>query len=81
MTLSLPDHPNIVKLEEIIYANESEERIKLPGGEKSKAVDALVLEALHGGELFYHIIEYGRFNADLARTFFTQITDGCLALQ
>ena len=80
MTLKLPDHPNIVKLEEIVYANESPYVIKLPGGEKSKSVDALVLEALHGGELFYHLVEYGNFNTNLARTLFTQIVDGCHAL-
>jgi len=54
--------------------------IKLPGGEKSKSVDALVLEALHGGELFYHLVEYGNFDTNLARTLFTQIVDGCHAL-
>jgi hypothetical protein len=68
ITRRLPIHPNIVRLESVININEAVTNYEALGA--SPATEALLLEALHGGELFYHMVEFGRFEVRLARTLF-----------
>ena len=63
---SLGQHPNIVRLHET-----TDEALvtHTTTGAVEKVHNCQVLEALHGGELFYHIVRHGPFSSETARGF------------
>lgn len=62
------DHPNIVKLKEII---ENEE----------KQATYLVFEYVSGGELFGYIVSHGRLSEATARKFMRQVRSNSISVQ
>lgn len=63
---SLGQHPNIVRLYE---TSDSAMITHTSTGAVEKVHNCQVLEALHGGELFYHIVRHGPFTKETARGF------------
>ena len=70
---SLGQHPYIVRL----YDTTDEAWIThTTTGAVEKVHNCQVLEALHGGELFYHIVRHGPFSKETARGFLEQLISG-----
>ena len=67
----LGEHPYIVRL----YDRASEATIYKETSTFT-ASNCQVLEALHGGELFYHIVRHGPFSKETSRGFMHQLLSG-----
>lgn len=63
---SIGQHPNIVRLHE---TTDEAWITHTTTGAVEKVHNCQVLEALHGGELFYHIVRHGPFSSETARGF------------
>ena len=70
---SLGQHPNIVRLHE---TTDEAWITHSTTGAVEKVHNCQVLEALHGGELFYHIVRHGPFSSGTARGFLSQLISG-----
>ena len=69
----LGKNPYIVRLHDTM---DDAEITHATTGLSERVRNCQVLEALHGGELFYHIVRYGTFSKETARGFLRQLVDG-----
>ena len=70
---SLGSHPNIVSLK---YSTAEATITHEATGQSERVHNCQVLEALHGGELFYHLVRYGPLTKETSRGFFKQLLSG-----
>ena len=64
---ALGKHPYIVRLYD---TTETATITQITTGLSETVYNCQVLEALHGGELFYHLVRHGPFSKETARGYF-----------
>lgn len=70
---SVGQHPYIVRLQQ---TTDEAWVTHTTTGTVEKVNNCQVLEAVHGGELFYHIVRHGPFSKETARGFLEQLISG-----